>query len=250
MAETLKDAICLIAVTPADVQRLNYKPCRIEQDKNDEDPPESRYLEETSPLLCKRIYLKLLNTKREQWAHSQSEETAGIRNQIFKTKMLFGLLNNCASHTGQRAFMVSHSRGHSCSICAVKCCHFIYLIPPSTAGAHQVKHDLWWCEWAGTIKSKPLRCKDRSGGAGLSGGRLKNPQWERTKGKNNRPPRMQNNCAAAEMVQKIKHARQARYKRGKHSVLKATWLQHVETSLFQRHQFKMTAIKQDMLHSS
>lgn len=36
------------------------------------------------------------------------------------------------------------------------------------------------------------------------------------------------------------------------SVFKAASLsiQHTETSLFQRHQFKMTAIKQDMLHSS
>lgn len=44
MAEALKGAIYRVAVTPVDVQWLNYKPCRIEQDENDEDPSESRYL--------------------------------------------------------------------------------------------------------------------------------------------------------------------------------------------------------------
>lgn len=56
MAETLKDVIYLLAVTPVDVQWLNCKPCRIEQDENDEDLSESRYLKETLLFLCEGIY--------------------------------------------------------------------------------------------------------------------------------------------------------------------------------------------------
>lgn len=105
----------------------------------------------------------------------------------------------------------------------------------------------------GMIKTKPLCCKNWSGGAGLRGGRLKNPQWEKTKRKTVCHPGYEIT------VQRLRWFGRLNMQDGLvmneeniiASAVRATWLpvQHTETSLFQKHRFKKTAIKQDMLHS-
>lgn len=168
--------------------------------------------------------------------------------------MLFGLLNCCAGQTGQWAFVVVCSRGRSCCICAVKWLP-LHLPHPSIhswsyssyEGAVKVLEQGWWRQNLYVVRID-----------------LEEPVWGRT---------FEKSAVGEDKEKKIRHPgceiiaqrlgwfrrlhMQDRHARNEEkniifSLPKATSLpvQHTETSLFQRHQFKMTAIKQDMWPSS